>query len=122
MAGWGCVQRRNHRLSLGDTEMGVRREKLLRPIHPGAVLQDLLAEAGITANALALALRVPANRIGGIIKGQRGITPDTALRLARYFGTSARLWVNLQAKHDLELAEDAMGRRIQREVSPHRAA
>jgi addiction module HigA family antidote len=102
--------------------MGISKEKRLPPIHPGEVLQDLLTEAGITVNALALALRVPANRIGGIVKGQRGITPDTALRLARYFGTSARLWVNLQAKHDLEVAEDAMGSRIQREILPRRAA
>ena len=103
--------------------MGVRKkEKSLPPIHPGEVLQDLLTEAGITVNALALALRVPANRIGGIVKGQRGITPDTALRLARYFGTSARLWVNLQAKHDLDVAEEATGSRIQREILPRRAA
>jgi antitoxin HigA-1 len=99
-----------------------RRGKRLPPIHPGEVLQDLLAEAGISVNALALALRVPANRIGGIVKGRRGITPDTALRLACYFGTSARLWVNLQAKHDLDVAEDAMGRAIIREVLPRRAA
>ena len=96
--------------------------KRLPPIHPGEVLQDLLKEAGLTANALALALRVPANRIGGIIKGQRGITADTALRLARYFGTSAQLWVNLQAKYDLAAAEDALSHRIKREVLPRHAA
>jgi antitoxin HigA-1 len=107
---------------LGGSAPPPRKKKRLPPIHPGEVLQDLLAEAGITVNALALALRVPANRIGGIVKGQRGITPDTALRLARYFGTSARLWVNLQAKHDLDVAEDAMGSRIQREILPRRAA
>jgi len=102
--------------------MGIAKEKRLPPIHPGEVLQDLLKEAGLTVNALALALRVPANRIGGIIKGQRGITPDSALRLARYFGTSAQLWVNLQAKYDLTAAEDALGQRIEREVLPRRAA
>ena len=102
--------------------MGIAKEKRLPPIHPGEVLQDLLKEAGLTANALALALRVPANRIGGIIKGHRGITPDSALRLARYFGTSAQLWVNLQAKYDLSAAEDALGQRIEREVLPRRAA
>jgi addiction module HigA family antidote len=69
-----------------------------------------------------LALRVPANRIGGIVKGQRGITPDTALRLARYFGSSAQLWINLQAKYDLSVAEDALSLRIEREVLPHQAA
>ena len=67
--------------------MATKQTKPLPPIHPGDVLRDLLGEAGLTVNALATALRVPANRIGGIIKGQRGITADTALRLARYFGT-----------------------------------
>lgn len=102
--------------------MAAKRSKRLPPIHPGGILQDLLSEAGLSANALASALRVPANRIGGILKGQRGITADTALRLARYFGTSAQLWVNLQAKYDLESAEDTIGRRIDREVLPRSAA
>ena len=102
--------------------MASKREKRLPPIHPGEVLQDLLSEAGLTVNALAIALRVPANRIGGIVKGQRGITGDTALRLARYFGTSAQMWINLQAKWDLAIAEDALSERIQREVLPRTAA
>jgi len=102
--------------------MATKTPKRLAPIHPGEVLQDLLQEAGLTVNALALALRVPANRIGGIIKGQRGITADTALRLARYFGTSAQMWMNLQAKYDLEAAEDAIGRKVEREVLPRSAA
>lgn len=94
----------------------------LAPVHPGDVLADLLDECGLTANALAMALRVPANRIGGIIKGQRGITGDTALRLGRYFGTSAAMWMNLQAKHDLAVAEDELRARIDREVLPRAAA
>ena len=102
--------------------MATKQPKRLPPIHPGEVLQDLLNEAGLTANALATALRVPANRIGGIIKGQRGITADTALRLARYFGTSAQMWVNLQAKYDLAAAEDALASRIEREVLPRNVA
>jgi antitoxin HigA-1 len=102
--------------------MATTRERRLPPIHPGEVLRDLLDEAGLTVNALALALRVPANRIGGIVKGQRGITGDTALRLARYFGTSAQVWINLQAKHDLAVAEDALSKRIDREVLPRSAA
>jgi addiction module HigA family antidote len=102
--------------------MATKKEKRLPPIHPGEVLQDLLNEAGLTANALALALRVPANRIGAIVKGQRGITGDTALRLARYFGTSAQMWINLQAKHDLAVAEDALSQRIEQEVLPRPAA
>jgi len=102
--------------------MATRQPKRLPPIHPGEVLQYLLAEAGLTANALATALRVPANRIGGILKGQRGITADTALRLARYFGTSAQMWINLQAKYDLAAAEDALWNKIEREVLPRNAA
>jgi len=102
--------------------MAVKTENRLPPIHPGEALQELLREAGLTANALALALRVPANRIGGILKGERGITGDTALRLARYFGVSAQMWINLQAKYDLAAAEDALGRRIEREVLPRSAA
>jgi addiction module HigA family antidote len=65
-----------------------------------------------------MALRVPANRIGGILKGQRGITGDTALRVARYFGTSAQMWMNLQPKYDLAVAEDALRQQIEREVLP----
>ena len=102
--------------------MATKTEKRLPPIHPGEVLQEVLNEAGLTANSLALALRVPANRIGGIVKGQRGITADTALRLARYFGTSAQMWINLQARHDLAAAEDALSKRIEREVLPRPAA
>ena len=101
-----------------DTQ-GKRR---LPPIHPGEVLQEVLNEAGMTVNALALALRVPANRIGAIVKGQRGITPDTALRLGRYFGTSAQMWMNLQAKYDLTVAEETLGERIEREVLRRKAA
>lgn len=97
-------------------------ERRLSPIHPGDVLQDVLQEAQLTSNALALSLRVPANRISGIINGHRAITADTALRLARYFGTSAQLWLNLQAKYDLAIAEDAVGKRIEREVLPRSAA
>jgi antitoxin HigA-1 len=102
--------------------MAAAKPNRLPPVHPGQFLRDLLPESGLTINALALALRVPANRIGGIIKGQRGITGDTALRLARYFGTSAQLWMNLQAKYDLAVAEDALSARIQKEVLPRHAA
>jgi len=96
--------------------------KRLPPIHPGEVLRDLLGEAGLTGNALALALRVPANRIGGIVKGERGISADTALRWARYFGTSAPMWLNLQCNYDLAIAEDALSDRIEQEVLPRSAA
>ena len=102
--------------------MSTKKTKRLPPIHPGEVLQDVLNEAGLTINALALALRVPANRIGAIVKGQRSITADTALRLGRYFGTSAQLWMNLQAKYDLAIAADTLSRQIEREVLPRPAA
>lgn len=98
--------------------MKARQSKRLSPIHPGEVLRDILEEGGLTVNGLAMALRVPANRIGGIVKGQRGITADTALRLARYWGTSAEMWLNLQAKYDLAMAEEAVGARIERGVLP----
>ena len=102
--------------------MPVSQPKRLTPIHPGEVLAELLREAGLTVNSLALALRVPANRIGAIVSGQRGITGDTALRLARYFGTSAQMWMNLQAKYELSVAEDALLARITKEVLPRHAA
>ena len=102
--------------------MRARRKNRLPPIHPGDVLRDILNEAGMTVNALALALRVPANRIGGIVKGERGITADTALRLGRYFGTSAQMWMNLQAKYELAMAEDSLGKHIEREVLRRAAA
>lgn len=84
----------------------------LPPIHPGEVLADELAEAGLSVSALARALDVPQSRMADIIAGKRGITADTALRLSAYFGTSARLWLNLQAAYDLAIAEAKDGERI----------
>jgi addiction module HigA family antidote len=99
-------------------DMAHTKEKRLAPIHPGEVLQDLLHEAGLTPNVVALALRVPPSRLARILKGQGGITGDTALRLGRYFGTSAQMWMNLQSKYDLAVAEDALRKQIEREVLP----
>lgn len=101
--------------------MAHRKEVRLTPIHPGEVLAEILHESGLTANAASLALRIPANRLGAIIKGQRGITADTALRLARYFSTSAQMWMNLQAKYELAVAEDSIKCRIERDVLPRSA-
>lgn len=98
------------------------KKRKLPPIHPGEALQQILSDAGLSANALALALRIPANRITRILKGARSITADTAMRLGRYFGTSAELWMNLQAKYDLDVAEDAFRERVEREVLPRSAA
>jgi addiction module HigA family antidote len=86
--------------------------------HPGEVLKDELAARGLTAHALALALRLPASRISQIVRGQRGITPETALRLARYFGGSPGLWLRLQVAYDLSRAEVELTDRIAAEVSP----
>jgi len=96
-----------------------KKEKRLPPIHPGEILrEDFLAPLSLSMNKLALDLRVPVTRIAEIIHERRGITPDTALRLARYFNTSARFWLNLQAAYDLELAEDELANSIEREVRP----
>jgi antitoxin HigA-1 len=90
--------------------------------HPGEVLQEeFLTPFGMTATALATALRVPANRIGAIIRGERAVTADTAMRLARYFNTSAEFWLNLQTMHDLSKAAAELGRQIERDVQPRAA-
>jgi addiction module HigA family antidote len=88
----------------------------LPPSHPGETLADELAARGLTANALALKLRVPANRITDIVRGKRAITAETALRLGRYLGTGARFWVDLQASYDLAVAERDLGEVIARDV------
>ena len=77
-----------------------------------------LEEAGVTANAAGLALRIPANRLTAIINGQRSISADTAMRLGKYFGTSAQMWMNLQAQYELQAAEDELAARIDSEVQP----
>src|SRR5579864_3167690 len=90
--------------------------------HPGEVLsEEFLKPLGMSVNALALALRVPATRIGAIVKGERSVTADTALRLARFFGTSAEFWITLQATHDLTKARVESGGTIERDVRPRAA-
>ena|ERR1019366_1094052 len=94
-------------------------QKLLSPIHPGEVLRaEFMEPLRLSMNRLALDLRVPVTRIAEIVHERRGITPDTSLRLARYFHTSARFWLNLQSACDLEVAEDELSRVIGREVQP----
>jgi addiction module HigA family antidote len=94
----------------------------MRPIHPGEILrEEFLVPLGMSANALAIALRVPAPRINDIVRERRSVTPDTALRLARFFGGDAQSWLNLQVAHDLRVAERAAGRKIRQEIRPHAA-
>jgi addiction module HigA family antidote len=91
----------------------------MRPVHPGEVLrEDFLRPSRLTANALAKALRVPAPRINDIVRERRGITADTAMRLARYFGGDAQSWLNLQTLYDLRIAQKANAGRIAREIRP----
>lgn len=95
----------------------------MRPIHPGEVLrEEFLLPLGLSANALAKNLCVPVTRINDIARERRGITGDTALRLARYFGTTPQFWINLQAAYDLRGAEQAVGQKVLREVKPREAA
>ena len=92
--------------------------KKLRPIHPGEDLKEIMADHGLSMNQLAKALHVPANRITAIVNGTRGITGETALRLARYFGTSPQCWMNLQGHYDLEVARDEFEAAIRKSVKP----
>ena len=86
------------------------------PVHPGRILKRELKARQLSANQLALALRVPSGRISEIINGKRAVTAETALRLSRYFGNSARFWMNLQTKYDLAVVENAKGEQIKAEV------
>lgn len=91
----------------------------LPTIHPGEILgEEFLAPLGISQSRLARDLNVPARRINEICLGKRAVTPDTALRLARYFGNSAEFWMNLQQRYDLERVKDAVETRLRREIRP----
>ncbi len=94
----------------------------MRPVHPGEILRDELEELGLSANALSKALGVSVNRVTKILKGQRGVSVDTALRLARYFGTTPQLWLNLQKSWELRQAEIQIGRTIAEQVTPRKSA
>lgn len=94
----------------------------MRPVHPGEILREELDGIGLSASALAKALGVPVNRVTMIVNGQRGVSADTALRLARYFGTTPQFWLNLQKTWELRRAELAAGREITEQVTPRHAA
>jgi addiction module HigA family antidote len=99
------------------------RAKKIPPVHPGEVLyEDFIVPTSITIHRLAMDLRVPANRIAEIVKGERAISADTALRLARYLGTSAEFWLGLQSDYELEKAKDELAAKIDREVRPRKRA
>jgi addiction module HigA family antidote len=94
-----------------------RTQKRLAPIHPGEILlREFLEPLGLTQYRVAKSLKVPARRINEIVHGARAISADTALRLARFFGTSDRFWLNLQATYDLDVERDRLGDRLQRDV------
>jgi addiction module HigA family antidote len=91
-------------------------------VHPGEILnEEFLKPLGMTINALALALRVPSNRLYAIVEGERGVSADTALRLGRYFATGPEFWINLQTHYDLENSKEELGAEIEREVQPRQA-
>jgi addiction module HigA family antidote len=97
----------------------VPKSKKLAPIHPGEILrEDFMKPLNLSMNRLALDLHVPVTRIAEIVHERRGISPDTALRLGRYFNTSARFWLNAQSSYDLEVAQDALQSSIERDVHP----
>ena len=106
------------RVDLAEVTTG----KKLPPVHPGEFLRDdFLRPMKISVYTLAQAIKVPRSRVNDIVLGRRGITVDTAFRLARYFGTSPEFWLNLQARHDLDVADRKLRRRIEREVTPRAA-
>lgn len=94
----------------------------MRPVHPGEILRDEIDELGVSPHALAKVLDVPPNRVTAILKGQRGITGDTALRLARYFGTTPELWMDLQQTFELRSAEERLGAKVAASARPREAA
>ena len=97
-------------------------KNIMRPIHPGEILrEEFLVPLGMSANALAIALRVPAPRVNDVVLERRAITPDTALRLAQYFGGDAESWMNLQITYDLRRTEQIVGEKIRSEIVPRAA-
>ncbi len=95
----------------------------MRPIHAGEILaEEFMKPASLNANTLAKAIGVPPNRVTAILKGQRGITGDTAVRLGAFFNTSAEFWMNLQKTYELRLAEKALPEKVRRRITAYKAA
>ncbi len=104
------------------TIKGGRVPQRIAPVHPGEILrEDVLKPFGMSVNKLALSLGVPATRMGEIVNGRRAITPDTALRLARFLGTTPEFWIRLQARYDLDVAKNKLSADIERTVRPYEA-
>ena len=105
-----------------EVAMGKRDERDTPPVHPGEILKaDFLVPLGLSVNALSRAIGVPRTRLNDVVLGRRGISADTAVRLARYFRVSAQFWMNLQSHYELEVAEESIGERLDREIQPHAA-
>lgn len=131
------LERRDRRLPLRSKIVTIRREdtenrkvdfsdvasgRRLPPVHPGEILRDeFLTPIGISVYELANAIKAPRSRVNDVVLGRRSITIDTALRLGRYFGTSAEFWINLQARHDLDVADRTVRQQIEKEVAPRAA-
>src|SRR5690606_34229964 len=115
---------RFRRVRRGDRGLSLNSAmKILPPVHPGEILlEEFLKPMKLSQYRLAKGLRVPPRRINELVHGKRGVSADTALRLARFFGTSARFWLNLQAAYDLDIESDRASRRIEREVEVYRSA
>jgi antitoxin HigA-1 len=95
----------------------------MRPVHPGEILlEDYIKPMGVSVRAVSMALHVPYSRLSAIVKGERGVSADTALRLARLFGGDAGSWLNLQSMYDLRVAENAAGKAIAKEIQPLKLA
>jgi antitoxin HigA-1 len=94
-------------------------KKKLKPVHPGEILsEEFMAPLGLSMNKMAIDLRVPVTRIAGIVNEKRGITAETALRFARYFKNSPTFWMNLQTRYELEVAQDELDGKVERDVQP----
>ena len=108
----------NHRADLSEVTSGKR----LDPVHPGEILrEEFLEPFELSVYGLAHEIHVPRSRVNDIVRGTRSITTDTALRLSRFFGTSAEFWINLQTRHDLDVANRTLRKKIEQEITPHAA-
>ena len=111
-------------MSKSSTTIKVRRsgKRDIPPVHPGEILRtEFLDELGMSVAALARAINVPRVRLNDLVRGRRGITADTAMRLGRYFGMSPVFWMNLQSHYELESAAESLGDRVEKEVRPRAA-